>query len=151
MTEEAIQAAPAAKLPGGRLMQADYWVGRYAAKAPAETTLEDVLHPEYFQNELGVLRPGMIINVLSDDYKLDCDLRVLTVTKTSAKVRVLRVFDENAAPAIAPAPTSTIDVGWGGPNHKWRYLHNGTVIEHGFATEDEALEAAADYEKKMKG
>lgn len=148
MTDE--QSAKAAKLPGGRFMQADYIIGRYAAKPPTGTTLKDVLHPEYFQNELNVLRPGMRIDVLSDDFALDCELRVLTVTKTTAKCRLLRVYSDSDAPKVEPDAISDIDVNWGGPNHKWRFIHNGTVIEYGFATQDEALEAAAAYEKKLK-
>ena len=148
MTDET--TVKVAKLSGGRFLQSDYSIGRYAARPVAGTTIDDVLHPEFFQNELNVLRPGMEINVLSDDFALDCDLRVLTVTKTTAKCRLIRLFREEDAPK-ASADISGIDINWGGPNHKWRYVHNGTVIEHGFATQDEALEAAAAYEKKMKG
>lgn len=134
----------AVKLAAGRFQQADYSIGRYAARPPSGTTLEDVLHPEYFQNELNVLKAGYLINVLSDDFTLDCDLRVLTVTKTTAKVRVLRLHREEEAIQTA-ADVSEATVSWGGPNHKWRFLHNGVVIEHGFATEAEAKDAAAKY------
>lgn len=149
MTENAM--AKIAKLSGGRFMQSDYSIGRYAAKPPSGTTLEDVLHPEYFQNELNVLRPGMLINVLSDDFKLDCDLRVMTVTKTTAKCRLIRLFEEGSEPHVETAEASGVVVNWGGPNHKWRVLHNKTVIEHGFASEEEAYDAAAKYEAKLKG
>lgn len=139
------------KLAGGRFLQSDYSIGRYAARPPSGTTIEDVLHPEYFQNELNVLRAGHVINVLSDDFTLDCDLRVLTVTKTTAKVRVLRLFNEDEAIKSDVDDISETTVSWGGPNHKWRFLHNGVVIEHGFATEAEAQEAAAKYLEAPKG
>lgn len=138
------------KLSGGRFLASDFLIGRYAAKVPAGTTLEDVMHPEYFQNELNVLRQGMVINVLSEDFELDCDLRVLTVTKTTAKVRLLRLHQPEAA-VTSSADISEAVVSWGGPNHKWRFLHNGTVIEHGYATEEEAKEAAARYTASLKG
>lgn len=139
---------PTAKLKGDdRFAQSDFKIGRYAAMVPTGTTLDDVLHPEYFQNHLARLRPGMEVNVLSDDFTLDCDLRVLTVTKTTAKMRVLRVYSEASAPKVEAAP-SDVEVGWGGPNHKFRVVHAGQVIEHGFATKEEAEAAAAAYMAK---
>ncbi|MDW9528070.1 hypothetical protein [Sinorhizobium meliloti] len=140
-----------AKLSGGRFQQADYSIGRYAARPPSGTTLEDVMHPEYFQNELNALKPGMLINVLSDDFALDCDVRVLTVTKTTAKVRLIRLYQEGEAPKVESGDVTDALVTWGGPNHKWRVIHNGTVIEHGFSTQEEAEAAAARYRAALKG
>lgn len=141
------------KLGGGgnRFNQSDYLIGRYAAKVPVGTSLEDVLHPEYWQNHLSSLRPGMEINVLSDDLNLDCDLRVLTVTKTTARMRAIRVYSAKAEQKAASPKLSGIDVNWGGPNHKWRFVHAGEVIQHGFATEDEAKNAASEYEARIAG
>jgi hypothetical protein len=139
------------KLGGGgnRFNQSDYLIGRYAARVPVGTTLEDILHPEFWQNHLSSLRPGMEINVLGDDLALDCDLRVLTVTKTTAKMRLLRMFDDAGTPKVRPAEISGVELKWAGPNHKWRFAHAGEVIEHGFATEEEAAEAAAKYMAKI--
>lgn len=137
----------AMKLAGHRFQQADYSIPRYAATVPGETTIEDVCHPEFFQNHLSVLRPGMEIKVLSDDMALDADLRVMTVTKTTASVRVLRLFSSEAV----PQPDLDVDldddvvVNFGGPKHKWRYVHAGTVIEFGFGSQDEAERAAKAY------
>lgn len=141
------------KLGGGgnRFNQSDYLIGRYAARVPVGTGIEDLMHPEYWQNHLSSLRPGMMINVLSDDLALDCDLRVLTVTKTTAKMRLVRFFEETSMPKVAPAEISGVEIKWAGPNHKWRFAHAGEVIEHGFATEDEAKEAAAKYTAKIRG
>ncbi|SCW39060.1 hypothetical protein SAMN02927900_01293 [Rhizobium mongolense subsp. loessense] len=139
------------KLAGHRFMQADYLIGRYAATVPAETTLEDVTHPEFFANHLSSFRAGMVINVISDDHKLDCDLRVLTVTKTSAKVRVLRVFDEKTAPKVAEAKISDPIISHGGPAHKWRFIHNGEIVQHGFDTKEAAERAAGKYIELLKG
>lgn len=135
---------------GSRFNQSDYLIGRYAARVPNGTSLEDVLHPEYWQNHLASLRPGMEINVLSDDLALDCDLRVLTVTKTTAKVRVTRAFSEKNAPKVKVELTG-IEVNWGGPQHKWRVIHAGEVVEKGFGTQEEADEAAKAYQAKVTG
>lgn len=139
------------KLSGGRFQQADYSIGRYAAHPPAGTLLSDVLHPQYFQNHLASLKQGMVINVLSDDFSLDCDLRVLTVTKTTATMRVLRVHD---AASEAKAPVGDVEevkVAFAGPVHKWRITHAGEIIQHGFATQDEAQAASNAYMAKIKG
>lgn len=142
----------AVKLVGAqRFGQADYLIGRCAAMVPAETTLEDVTHPEYFSNHLGVFRTGMTIDVLSDDHKLDCTLRVLSVTKTTAKVRVIRLYDDAAAPQVKEGEISPPTVSFGGPAHKWRFIHNGDIIQTGFETKEAADKAAAKYFELMKG
>lgn len=141
----------AQKLAGHRFAQADYAIGRYAATVPAETTLEDVTHPEYFGNHLNLFRAGMTIQVLSDDHVLDCDLRVLTVTKTSAKVRVLRIFDPKTAPRVKDAEITAPVIDHGGPIHKWRFIHNGEIIQTGFETKDAATRAAEKHIELLKG
>ncbi|MBL0935514.1 MAG: hypothetical protein IBJ07_12290 [Rhizobiaceae bacterium] len=133
-----------------RFQPADFAIGRYAAKVPDETTIADVMHPEYFCNHLASIRPGMTIDVLSDDMKLDCTLRVLSITKTTAKVRLLRLFDPNAQ-AIETLEITAPKVSHGGPAHKWRFTHDGEIIEMGFDSKEEAEKAAATYFEQMKG
>ncbi|AXV15118.1 hypothetical protein CYG48_05035 [Neorhizobium sp. SOG26] len=78
------------KLGGGdRFQPADFSIQRFAAKVPVGTTLEDVMNPEYFSNHLDRMKPGMEITVLSEDNTLDVRLRVLSITKTTATLRVL--------------------------------------------------------------
>lgn len=141
------------KLADHRFSQADYFIHRYAANVPVGTTIEDVLHPEFFGNCLDRIRPGMEITVLSEDFKLDARLRVLSTSKTTAKLRVLSIYHEASADAL-DLPKVTIEgvvVNWGGPNHKWRVLHAGTVVKHGFSTEGEANEAADQYAAQANG
>lgn len=145
------QMTQVTKLAGHRFAQADYAIGRYAATVPSETTLEEVTHPEFFANHVSVFRPGMTIDVLSDDHKLDCTLRVLSVTKTSAAVRVIRLFDEATAPKVASGDISPPQISFGGPHHKWRFLHGGNVIQTGFDTKEAAEKAAEKYIELMKG
>ncbi|MGV2099052.1 hypothetical protein [Rhizobium sp. 21-4511-3d] len=143
------------KLSDTRFTPSDYVIHRYAASVPSGTTLEDILHPEYFGNCLAHMRPGMEISVLSEDFELDARLRVLTTSKTTAKLRVLDVYagagvetDETKMPEVTMAG---IEVNYGGPNHKWRFLHNRTVVEHGFVTQGEAQEAAEKYVAQANG
>lgn len=139
------------KLAGHRFAQADYSIGRYAATVPSETTLADVTHPEFFANHLAVFRPGMTIDILSDDHTLDCTLRVLAITRTSAQLRVIRLFDEASAPKVASTDISRPEVSFGGPRQKWRFLHGGEVIQVGFDTRQAAEKAAEEYIELMKG
>ncbi|MDR6818503.1 hypothetical protein J2X76_003680 [Neorhizobium sp. 2083] len=143
------------KITDTRFTPSDYKIGRYTADVPTGTTLQDVLHPEYFGNCLDKMRPGMEITVLSEDMALDARLRVLTTSKTTAKLRVLDVYAGDGVNAneteIPKLTLENIEVGWGGPNHKWRFVHAGNVVEHGFATEGEAKEAAEAYINKANG
>lgn len=164
-----------------RFQPADFSIQRFAAKVPPQTTLADILHPEFFGNHLDKMKPGMEITVLSDDNKLDVRLRVLSVTATTASLRVLDDYSEaeetNSKPESAKPPKPkkadkpegekaneggdgqtggniTLDdlkVGFGGPNHKWRFMHGDKVIEHGFGSEADARAAAEEYVKKANG
>ena len=77
-----------------RFQPADFSIQRFAAKVPAEITLKDVLHPEFFSNHLDKMKSGMEITVLSDDNKLDVRLRVLSVTSSTASLRVLDDYSQ---------------------------------------------------------
>lgn len=142
------------KLSDTRFHPADFVIGRYVASVPAETTLRDVMEPEYFGNCLDRMRPGMEIIVLSEDFALDAKLRVLTVGKMTVKLRVLDVYAGEGIDVAENKPKvslDNVDVNFGGPNHKWRYVHSGKVIEHGFSTKEEAEDAALKYVETSNG
>jgi hypothetical protein len=143
------------KVSDSQFMPADYAFPRYAASVPIGTTLEDVLQPDFFGNCIATMRRGMEISVMSEDFSLDVRLRVLSTSKTTAKLRVLDIYAGAGADAkdteIPKVKPDSIEVTWGGPNHKWRFLHGGSVVEHGFATEGEAEEAAASWAEKANG
>ncbi|MQY48193.1 hypothetical protein GAO09_19340 [Rhizobiales bacterium RZME27] len=97
------------KLGGNtRFQPSDFSIQRFAAKVSNDTTLEDILHPEFFSNHLDRMKPGMEITVLSDDFQLDARLRVLTVEKTTASLRVLDDYsgakETNSKPEKEPKP-----------------------------------------------
>lgn len=131
-----------------RFQAADFLIGRYAAKVPAGTTLQEVLHPLYFENHFDRMRAGMEIAVLSDDFSLDVRLRVLTLTKTSAKFRVLDIYagEQAEAPHVED---NEVKVTWGGPNHKHRVMHGKEIVKFGFATSEEAEEFKTEYLAKI--
>ncbi|WP_107341088.1 hypothetical protein [Agrobacterium pusense] len=152
------------KLDGGpRFQPAEFTIQRFAAKVPSGTTIDDVLGAEFFGNHLDRMKPGMEIVVLSDDFKLDARLRVLTVGKTTASVRVLE--DCSNAPETASVKAKDrretkepeklkiedVKVSHGGPHHNWRFAHGDKVIEHGFGSKADAEAAAEEYVKKANG
>lgn len=134
------------KLGGGaRFQPSDFTIARYVAQVPSDTTMKDVLHPDYFQNHLDRLKAGMEIVVLSDDYALDVRMRCLTVSKVTATFRVLDVYAGDYEPdeKTPVEETDQINVEFGGPAHKWRLVHRGEVLEKGFASREDAEAAKA--------
>lgn len=149
------------KLDGGpRFQPADFSIQRFVAKVPTGTTIDDVLSAGYFGNHLDRMKAGMEIIVLSDDFKLDARLRVLTVGKTTASVRVLedcsdapetasvKAKDRRETKEPAKLKIEDVKVGHGGPHHMWRFVHDDKVIEHGFTTKEDAEAAAEAYVAK---
>lgn len=124
---------------------------RMSAIVPPGTTLQDVLEPSYWANHAFRLKPGAIIEVLSEDNVLDCELRVLELGPTFAKVRCLRQYVEAAAPkkAVSETVTDEVRVDYGGKSDRWRVVHKGEVIKSGLATETDAAKAADDYRSKL--
>lgn len=121
------------------------------AHVPPGTTIDDVTEPGYWALHAHRLKPGATIEVMSEDNTLDCDLRVLEVGPTFAKVRVLRHFTD-AAPAKKPVAekyNDEVTVDYGGKNDRWRVLHRGEVIKSGLATEAAAADAAKEYCSKL--
>lgn len=121
------------------------------ASVPAGTTLEDVLTPGYWANHAYRLKRGAVIEILSEDNLLDCELRVLEVGPTYAKVRLLRnyVAEDVKATPKKPTPEEDIEVNYGGKQDRWRVIHRGHVVKSGFETIFEANKAAEEYRTKL--
>lgn len=121
------------------------------AVVPPGTTVEDITTPSYWVNHAARLKPGAIIEVLSEDNALDCDLRVLETGPTFAKVRVIRLHAEKTAAKKAAAPETADEVRHEYANKvdRWRVVHQGEVIKAGFGTEAEAVKAAEEYRSKL--
>lgn len=136
-------------LSGRQFVMADFEFGRFGARVPAGTTLKQILAPEYFRNHASRLKPGARIEVVSDDNNLDAELRVLRVTNTSVSCRALRVYEANDKPVEKKSKkielSDSVSVEWGGPNHKYRIMHSGEIVQHGFAEKDAAVAAAKAY------
>ena len=138
---------PIRKLPGGRLGFHDHVLKRYVAKAESGTTLAEALHPQFLENELVHLEWGTEVAIISDDLSLDIVVRIVTKTKTTAKVRLLHVFAEPGGIQVHPRQEEVKNevgdveeyrVEYGGPNHKFRVMQGKQIIEKGFGTKEEA-------------
>lgn len=120
------------------------------ASVPPGTTLEDVMTPGYWANHAYRLKRGTLIEVLSEDNSLDCQIRVLEVGQTFAKVRLLRNYTAEAnASAPVAAVEEDLEVNYGGKQDRWRVVHRGHVVKSGFETMIEANKAADEYRAKL--
>ena len=122
-----------------------------SAIVPPGTTLQDVLDPSYWANHAFRLKPGAIIEVLSEDNILDCELRVLELGPTFAKVRCLRQYIEAAAPkkVVSETVTDEVRVDYGGKSDRWRVVHMGEVVASNLGSREDAEKAAEEYRSKF--
>lgn len=119
------------------------------AEVPAGTTLEDVLTPEYWANHTQRLKRGAVIEILSEDSALDCELRVLKVGQTFAHVRLLRNYIDDESVRNTPKLHEKVKVDYGGKQDRWRVMHRGEVVNSGLETKAEAEKAAEEYRQKI--
>ncbi len=119
------------------------------AEVPAGTTLEDVLTPEYWANHTARMKRGAVIEILSEDSALDCELRVLKVGPTYAHVRLLRNYVDTAAAPVANSLHEDVKVSFGGKQDRWRIIHRDAVVQSGMETKAEAEKAAEEYKLKI--
>lgn len=121
----------------------------FVARVPQGTTLADVTDPAYWVNHTPRLKAGSIIEVLAEDNSLDCELRVIETGPTYSKVRVLRNYSAESAPAPQHDLPSDVEVGYGGKNDGWRIVHRGQVVKSGLGSKAEAEKAAEEYRSKF--
>ena len=124
----------------------------YRALPPAGTVLDDILKPEYWAHVAHkfVMAPHQSaakIEVLPQDNAWYAEVLVVAVRKGALLVKPVLIAELNDAMAVdaaLPEAEPLYDVEFGGA-HKWRIkrIADNAVIEHGFASKDEALEAMA--------
>lgn len=119
------------------------------AEVPEGTTLEDILTPEYWANHTQRLKRGAVIEILSEDNSLDCEIRVLKVGQTFAHVRLLRVYTDADGKRKDQKIHEDVKVDYGGKQDRWRIMHRGEVVTSGLETKAEAEKAADDYRLKL--
>ena len=145
---------PERRLRGNELVLEDYGLGRWYCPVPAGTLLKHVLHPYFFKAELKRLKPGQLVTVISEDYELEVQVRILRVEIAEIKVRVCSIVAEPGHDHTHPSERAArkeigkLDQYWvdfGGQSHKFRVMLGDVVVEHGFATRGEAEKRRDQY------
>ncbi len=127
------------KLKTADFKLADQEIRRYVARVPEGTTLDDVIHPEFFGNVMHQLMPNQtMVRVLSYDAQLRADIFLVAKTQTTAKWVVDHIYSEPGKEEVKETDMSkaTEYVVNFAPAHKWRIIHNGIVIEKGIESKD---------------
>lgn len=116
---------------------------------PPEYSAEDVLTSEFWAYQIPRLKTGALIDVFSEDGSVDMLLRVTDVGKTYVKVRPIFQHTPDEKPARAPQVNYDLSVSYGGKDERWRFTHNGAVVDRNFDSKAEAEKAMRAYADKM--
>jgi hypothetical protein len=146
MSEQTSEVKHTYKVLPGDFKGAEFELKQYAVKIRAGVAFDAIKdNPATWAHIAGKLADGDIIHVRTEDRAYYARLIVLTVQKQAAKVHVLE-YHELPKGAV---PKEYI-VAFGG-RHKWRVLRaaDKVVMEHGFATQEEAAAHADELSKKL--
>lgn len=133
---------------------ADYVRTYHHVVVPVETTKDDVLRPGFWAHHTAIMRPGDLIDVLSEDGGLDMQVRVVGKDIGMVHVRPLRIWEREA---IKPAPASkdetaddAVPDGYKvnfAPSQKWRVMTENPhqVIQINIASKAEAIAKAKEH------
>lgn len=131
----------------------------YRYIAPPGHTLEHCSHPEYFRHNeraCGFTRSGSKnawnkIEIIAEDGSWEADLRILSVANGLVETRVIRHWETQAKPGRKPSVPDGYKVEHI-QDHGWRALDRfGEPIVQKQPTEDKALAAAIDHNRRAKG
>lgn len=109
----------------------------YTCRVPSGTTLADLFTFAYWTDVATKMRVGALIEVLSEDGSLDCDLRVIGVThrpggQPEVSVKLLR---NGFLPDPAGVKIEPLTVKWAGPKAKWRIMRGDAIVASEIDTE----------------
>jgi hypothetical protein len=146
--ETSKKAEPIYKVLPSEFGLAEHQIRQHCVTARAGTPFEAFRsNPATWAHIAGKLSDGDIIHVRTRDCAYYARLYVLTVHKQAAKVHVLEYLE--CPRAVITGPNEYI-VEWGG-RHKWRVMRTSdrAVMEHGFASEAEAVAHANELNKQL--
>ncbi|AVX04235.1 hypothetical protein MXMO3_01709 [Maritalea myrionectae] len=152
------------RLPSSAIRNtADYSRAHYHVNVGNDVTLEDLLKPVFWSHHDGLLLPGTLIDVLSSDFSLDVQLRVISNVDRIVKVRVLRENiqegrnsrdDLEAAEAIVENLPEGYKITH---SNRWGYAVDLDIdgkasgIAKSLETKEQAVKAAQAHFKEMNG
>lgn len=147
----------AISLRGNRFGLAEHMINRFAVNADADTTIEDILKPEYWANVAMNLRPhgGDEIIVICEDMSFRAHLWVVSAGHTWAIVRLIgdpiiaKAQEEREIPVSDDA---RVFVQWRGPHDRYAVMRREedgtkTKIRVGLPSRDDAEREARDHLK----
>lgn len=116
----------------------------YTARVPKGTTLADVLQHNYWTDVATKLRLGTLVEVLSEDMSLDCDLRVTGFMEVpdGPPIITVKLLRNGYLEPDVEVPAEPLLVQWSGPKTKWRVMRGNMTVAPGFDSK-EAAEAKA--------
>jgi hypothetical protein len=145
----------AISLRGSRFGLAEQMINRFAVNADADTTVEDILKPEYWANVASHLRPhgGDEIVVTCEDMSFRAHLWVVSAGHTWAQVRLIGepiVEKAQEAREISVTDDGKVFVQWRGPHDRWSVMRREadgtkTKIRVGLSSRDDAEREAKDH------
>jgi len=91
-------------LPARQIPSAEHERGYFHIEVDADVSVADILTPAFWGHHAQRMKPGSLVDIVRRDGTLDMQIRVVETGKGFAKVRQLRLWeDEQAAAQIAEA------------------------------------------------
>jgi len=122
------------------LKRADYLWNTFGFVVDAQTTLDDVLKPEFYVNVKEQLKTLDVLHVVSASGEFEARMRAFLTKEGVLKLRILEVHGDEAAAEPAPS-VDGLTVQWAGKVHKWRIMAGTEIVSHGHSSKGEATEA----------
>lgn len=121
----------------------------YTARVPKGTTLADVMQHGYWADVATKLKVRTLIEVISEDGSLDCDLRVVGCTEVAdggPPVITVKLLRNGFVDPDVEVPAEPLTVQWSGPKTKWRVMRGNSTVAPGFDTKEAAEVRAKELE-----
>jgi len=145
----------AISLRGSRFGLAEHMINRFAVNADADTTIEDILRPDYWANIAMHLRPhgGDEITVVCEDMSFRAHLWVVNAGHTWANVQLIGepiVLKAQDAKEIPITDDGKVFVQWRGPHDRYCVMRREadgtkTKIKSSLSSRDDAEREAKDH------
>jgi hypothetical protein len=145
----------AISLRGSRFGLAEQMINHFAVNADADTTVEDILKPEYWANVASHLRPhgGDEIVVTCEDMSFRAHLWVVNAGHTWANVMLISepiVMKAQESRVIPVSDDGRVYAQWRGPHDRWCVMRRETdgtktKIKVGLSSRDDAEREAKDH------
>ncbi len=129
----------------------DYARQTFVARPATGTTIEDVLDENYWSHVAKKVNPHDIIEVVPEDGSFYAKLLVTSRGGLWVRVAKLECVSLIAAPVAAKKPVDGFEIGWAGPNDKWRVVRKGDkmVVGKNFTSREDADKWLNDHIKEI--